>query len=53
MVAAAAKGAIISQIAMVTSIAIGYPMVFRSRSGAIMPQKIMVNQALRKRKRQQ
>jgi hypothetical protein len=49
LLTAAAKGATISQIAMVTSIAIGYPMVFRSRSGAIMPQKIMVSQALRKK----
>jgi hypothetical protein len=45
---AAARGATTSHIAMVISIAILYPMVSRPRSGAIMPQKTIRSQELKK-----
>ena len=46
---AAARGATTSHIAMVISMAILYPMVSRPRSGAIIPQKTIRSQELKKK----
>jgi hypothetical protein len=45
---AAARGATTSHIAMVISMAILYPMVSTLKSGAIIPQKIIRSQELKK-----
>jgi len=45
---AAARGATTSHIAMVMSMAILYPMVSRPKFGAIIPQKIIRSQELKK-----
>ena len=46
---AAANGAMTSQIAMVISIAILYPTVSRPKCGAMIPQKIISSQELKKK----